>query len=98
VINSCFDRFILMFLMREGLECRISILSDEAVNRYQSTDFCFPLCRPSFQLGQLTSIDRENKYLNDSVIDSPFRQVFSIGTVAAYSAKYRALVTYKILE
>jgi len=27
-----------------------------------------------------------------------FRQVFSIGTVAAYSAKYSALVAYKILE
>ena len=26
------------------------------------------------------------------------RQVFSIGTVAAYSAKYSALVAYKILE
>ena len=25
-------------------------------------------------------------------------QVFSIGTVAAYSAKYNALVAYKILE
>jgi len=25
-------------------------------------------------------------------------QVFNIGTVAAYSAKYRALVAYKILE
>jgi len=23
---SCFDRSVLMFLMREGLECRISIL------------------------------------------------------------------------
>jgi len=46
---SCFDRSILMFLMREGLQSRISIpietLSDEAVNRYQSTDFCFSLCR-----------------------------------------------------
>ena len=27
-----------------------------------------------------------------------FRQVFSIGIVAAYSAKYSALVAYKILE
>ena len=26
------------------------------------------------------------------------RQLFSIGTVAAYSAKYSALVAYKILE
>jgi len=26
------------------------------------------------------------------------RQVFSIGTVAAYSAKYSALITYEILE
>jgi len=28
----------------------------------------------------------------------PSRQVFSIGTVAAYSAKYTALVAYKMLE
>ena len=42
-----FDRSILMFLISEGLQCQISIetLSDEAVKRYQSADFYFPLCR-----------------------------------------------------
>ena len=47
-----------MFLICEGLECRIGILkrtlSDEAVNRYQAADFCFPLCRNYRSIKQLT--------------------------------------------
>ena len=52
---SYFDRSILMFLMHEGLQSRISILkhlSDEAVN--------WLLFSPLPKLGQLTSNDREN--------------------------------------
>jgi len=42
---SCFDHSILMFVMCEGLQLMsyqyIETLSDEAVKRYQSADFCF---------------------------------------------------------
>jgi len=49
--DSSFDRSILIFLMREGLQCRIisilkhCLMTDEAMKRYQSADFCFPICR-----------------------------------------------------
>jgi len=37
-------------------------------------------------------------YNNLTLLKISIVQVFSIGTVAAYSAKYSALVAYKILE
>ena len=64
-----------MFLMREGLECRISILkhclmTDEAVKRYQSANFYFPFAET--RSVDVTSVDRQNAilhmtfYINDN--------------------------------
>jgi len=59
---SCFDRSILMFLLHEELQSRISMLKHCLMRlwidiTYKSTDFLFS---PLPKLGQLTSIDREN--------------------------------------
>jgi len=87
---SCFDRSILMFQMRDGLQCRVSILKHclmKLWNDINQLTFIFPfaetrsidvswprkwgcesisinwlLFSPLPKLGQLTSIDRENRF------------------------------------
>jgi len=56
---SCFDRSVLMFLMREGLQCRISILK-HCLMKLWNDIISWLLFSPLLKLGQLTSVDREN--------------------------------------
>ena len=58
-VYCCFDRSILMFLMREGLQSRISILKHCLMRLWidiNQMTFVFPVPK----MGQLTSVDREN--------------------------------------
>jgi len=62
--DSCFDRSILMFLMREGLQCRINISKHCLMrlwNDINQLTFVFTFAETR-SLKRMWSVDRKNKY------------------------------------